>query len=158
MYSGRDTLSLQTLFVYFLALPSLLHPSVLFNCFYLYICKTASCLSCIRGPRIIIIQGVSLLCSLSPESIATRDVTIRPFSDLKMSYRNDFWANIFGWSCLILTYYYIGSCHQDTCSYLPIANTVIRIDLMNVNRWLSCQHSTVVLFNSGLTVTFNCEI
>ena len=26
MYSGCDTLSLQTLFVYFLALPSLLHP------------------------------------------------------------------------------------------------------------------------------------
>ena len=33
MYSGCDTLSLQTLFVYFLALPSLLHPSILFNCF-----------------------------------------------------------------------------------------------------------------------------
>ena len=37
MYSECDTLSLQTLFVYFLALPSLLHPSILFNCFlYLY--------------------------------------------------------------------------------------------------------------------------
>ena len=34
MYSGCDTLSLQILFVYFLALPSLLHPSILFNFFY----------------------------------------------------------------------------------------------------------------------------
>ena len=33
MYSGCDTLSLRILFVYFLALPSLLHPSILFNCF-----------------------------------------------------------------------------------------------------------------------------
>ena len=33
MYNGCDTLSLQILFVYFLALPSLLHPSILFNCF-----------------------------------------------------------------------------------------------------------------------------
>ena len=30
MYSGCDTLSLRILFVYFLALPSLLHPSILF--------------------------------------------------------------------------------------------------------------------------------
>ena len=38
IYSGCDTLSLRILFVYFLALPSLLHPSILFNCFlYLYI-------------------------------------------------------------------------------------------------------------------------
>ena len=29
-------LSLQILFMYFLALPSLLHPSILFNCFYTY--------------------------------------------------------------------------------------------------------------------------
>ena len=37
IYSGCDTLSLRILFVYFLALPSLLHPSILFNCFlYLY--------------------------------------------------------------------------------------------------------------------------
>ena len=37
MYSGCDTLSLRILFVYFLALPSLLHPSILLNCFlYLY--------------------------------------------------------------------------------------------------------------------------
>ena len=37
MYSGCDTLSLHILFVYFLALPSLLHLSILFNCFlYLY--------------------------------------------------------------------------------------------------------------------------
>ena len=36
--SGCDTLSLQILFMYFLALPSLLYPSILFNCFlYLYI-------------------------------------------------------------------------------------------------------------------------
>ena len=35
MYSGCDTLSLQTLFMYFLALPSLLHPSILFNFFIL---------------------------------------------------------------------------------------------------------------------------
>ena len=36
MYSGYDyLLSLKILFVYyFLALPSLLHPSILFNCFY----------------------------------------------------------------------------------------------------------------------------
>ena len=35
MYSGCDyLLSLKILFVYFLALPSLLHPSILFNCFY----------------------------------------------------------------------------------------------------------------------------
>ena len=34
MYSECDTLSLQTLFVHFFALPSLLHPSILFNCFY----------------------------------------------------------------------------------------------------------------------------
>ena len=34
MYSGCDKLSqLQILFVYFLTLPSLLHPSILFNCF-----------------------------------------------------------------------------------------------------------------------------
>ena len=34
-HSGCDyLLSLQILFVYFLALPSLLHPSILFNCFY----------------------------------------------------------------------------------------------------------------------------
>ena len=33
VYSGYDTLPLQILFVYFLALPSLLHPSILFNCF-----------------------------------------------------------------------------------------------------------------------------
>ena len=36
MYSGCDTLSLQILFVYFLALPSLLHPSILFNCLLLF--------------------------------------------------------------------------------------------------------------------------
>ena len=37
MYSGCDLLSLQISFVYILALPSLLHPFVLFNCFlYLY--------------------------------------------------------------------------------------------------------------------------
>ena len=35
MYSGCDyLLSLKILFVYFLALPSLLHHSILFNCFY----------------------------------------------------------------------------------------------------------------------------
>ena len=35
MYSGCDyLLSLQILFVYFLALPPLLHPSILFNYFY----------------------------------------------------------------------------------------------------------------------------
>ena len=33
MYSGCDTLSLRILFVYFLVLPSLLYPSILFNCF-----------------------------------------------------------------------------------------------------------------------------
>ena len=32
MYSGCDTLSLQILFVHYLVLPSLLHPSILFNC------------------------------------------------------------------------------------------------------------------------------
>ena len=37
MYSGCDTSSLQTLFVYFLALPSLLHPSILFNCFFILV-------------------------------------------------------------------------------------------------------------------------
>ena len=38
MYSGcDDKLSLQILFVYCLTLPSLLHPSILFNCF-LYLC------------------------------------------------------------------------------------------------------------------------
>ena len=37
MYSGCDTLSLQTLFVYFLALPSLLHPSILFNYFFILV-------------------------------------------------------------------------------------------------------------------------
>ena len=38
MYSGCDTLFLQLLLVYILALPSLLHPSILFSCFlYLYI-------------------------------------------------------------------------------------------------------------------------
>ena len=44
MYSGYDTLSLQTLFVYFLALPSLLHSSwsILFNCF-LYLSYTDWC-------------------------------------------------------------------------------------------------------------------
>ena len=36
MYSGCDyLLSLKILFVYFLALPSLLHPSILLNCFYI---------------------------------------------------------------------------------------------------------------------------
>ena len=42
MYSGCDMLSLRILFVYFLALPSLLHPSILFNCFLylLYISST----------------------------------------------------------------------------------------------------------------------
>ena len=35
MYSGSDyLLSLKILFVCFLALPSLLHPSILFDCFY----------------------------------------------------------------------------------------------------------------------------
>ena len=35
MYSGCDyLLSLKILFVCFLALPSLLHPSIFFNCFY----------------------------------------------------------------------------------------------------------------------------
>ena len=35
MYSGCDNyVFLRILFVYFLALPSLLHPSILFNCFY----------------------------------------------------------------------------------------------------------------------------
>ena len=35
MYSGcHYLLSLKILFVCFLALPSLLHPSILFNCFY----------------------------------------------------------------------------------------------------------------------------
>ena len=38
MYSGCDTLSLQTLFVYFLVLPSLLHPSIFFN-YFLYLKK-----------------------------------------------------------------------------------------------------------------------
>ena len=37
MYSGCDyLLSLKILFVCFLALPSLLHPSILFNCFYTF--------------------------------------------------------------------------------------------------------------------------
>ena len=40
MYSGCDyLLSLKILFVYFLALPSLLHPSILFNCFYTCFCS-----------------------------------------------------------------------------------------------------------------------
>ena len=34
MYSGCDYLLSKVFFVYFLALPSLLHPSILFNCFY----------------------------------------------------------------------------------------------------------------------------
>ena len=37
VYSGCDTLSLRILFVYFLALPSLLHPSILFNCFFILV-------------------------------------------------------------------------------------------------------------------------
>ena len=40
MYSGYDCLlSLKILFVCFLALPSLLHPSILFNCFYTCFCS-----------------------------------------------------------------------------------------------------------------------
>ena len=39
MYSGCDTLSLQILFVYFLALPSLLYLSILLNCFYTCYCS-----------------------------------------------------------------------------------------------------------------------
>ena len=40
MYSGCDyLLSLKILFVCFLALPSLLHPSILFNCFYTCFCS-----------------------------------------------------------------------------------------------------------------------
>ena len=41
MYSGCDTLSLQILFVYFLVLPSLLHPSIFFN--YLLYFKKKYC-------------------------------------------------------------------------------------------------------------------
>ena len=36
MYSGCDKLSLQILFVYFLALPSLLH-LLIFNCFFILV-------------------------------------------------------------------------------------------------------------------------
>ena len=40
MHSGCDyLLSLKILFVYFLALPSLLHPSILFKCFYTCFCS-----------------------------------------------------------------------------------------------------------------------
>ena len=40
MYSGYDyLLSLKILFVYFLALSSLLPPSILFNCFYTCFCS-----------------------------------------------------------------------------------------------------------------------
>ena len=40
MYSGCDyVLFLKILFVCFLALPSLLHPSILFNCFYTCFCS-----------------------------------------------------------------------------------------------------------------------
>ena len=40
MYYGCDyLLSLKIEFVYFLALPSLLHPSILFNCFYTSFCS-----------------------------------------------------------------------------------------------------------------------
>ena len=40
MYSDCDyLLSLTILFVCFLALPSLLHPSILFNCFYTCFCS-----------------------------------------------------------------------------------------------------------------------
>ena len=38
MYSGYDTLSLQILFVYFLALSSLLHPSINFYSIIFYTC------------------------------------------------------------------------------------------------------------------------
>ena len=37
MYSGYGTLSLQILFVYFLALPILLDPSILFSCFFILV-------------------------------------------------------------------------------------------------------------------------
>ena len=43
--SGYDTLSLQILFVYFLALPSLLHPSILFN-YFLYLLLIIIRVSC----------------------------------------------------------------------------------------------------------------
>ena len=46
MYSGCDyLLSLKILFVYFLALPSLLHPSILFNYFYTCFCSFFYCMS-----------------------------------------------------------------------------------------------------------------
>ena len=46
MYSGCDyLLSLKILFVYFLALPSLLHPSILFNCFILVLFQVDHTLS-----------------------------------------------------------------------------------------------------------------
>ena len=37
MYRGCDTLSLQILFVYFLALPSLLHPSIFIQLFFILV-------------------------------------------------------------------------------------------------------------------------
>ena len=47
MFSGCDyLLSLNILFVYFLALPSLLHPSILFNCFYTCFCSFFILLEC----------------------------------------------------------------------------------------------------------------
>ena len=57
MYSGCDKLSLQILFVYFLALPSLLHP-LIFNCF-LYLPRMRACAA--RGKAI----GLSVVCRLS---------------------------------------------------------------------------------------------
>ena len=49
MYSGCDyLLSLKILFVCFLALPSLLHPSILFNCFYTCFCYCMSATICDR--------------------------------------------------------------------------------------------------------------
>ena len=60
MYSGCDTLSLRILLVYFLALPSLLHPSILFNCFL--------CLLLLQC-HIMGVSGLSLLrelCSIVP--------------------------------------------------------------------------------------------
>ena len=60
MYSGCDyLLSLKILFVYFLALPSLLiHPSILFNCFYTCFC---SFLYCMSATIIIIIIIIDLI-------------------------------------------------------------------------------------------------